>query len=105
MSEATGQFVTVFIPYTDSMPGLEFSGDFLYSGRQDAAASRPADGFRAACVNQQGSFNSGAESQPAFAELQTVFPGDKQGSQLFPLQNPGDGIGFRTRRLLPPGSW
>ena len=77
MAQATGQFIAVFIPYADSMPGLEFTGNFFDPGGQDAAASRPADGFCTACVNQQGTFNPGAESQPAFTELQTVFPGNK----------------------------
>ena len=96
MAQAPGQFIAVFILHADSMACLKLAGNFLNPGRQDAAASRPADGFCATCVNQQGAFNTGAKSQPAFAELQSVLSGNEQRPQLFALQDPGNGIRLRT---------
>ena len=54
MTQAPGQLIPVFIPYAYRMPCLKFTGDFFDPGRQDTAASRTADGFRAAGVNAAG---------------------------------------------------
>ena len=77
MTQAPGQLIPCFIPDAYRVSGFKLTGNSGNAGRQDTAASRTADGFRAAGVNQKGTFNAGAESQPAFAELQPVFPGNK----------------------------
>ena len=76
--------------------GQKFSLHGKHACRQNTAAACLADSLGTAVIHNNTAGNLGTKSQPALAELQTVFTAHEQGAQLFALQHTGNGILFGT---------
>ena len=86
--------MTFLINNTHRATCLEIAHYLANTCRQNAAATGLANGLSAAIVHHNAALNFGTEGQPALAKLQAIFTAHEKGTNLFALQDTGNGILF-----------